>query len=189
MSNSLHIGLYGGTFDPIHKGHCHLIQQLLSRGIVDELVVTPVGNPWMRPQAPFASGEDRLAMVKLAVESLPKDIQMKVQVNESEVRRVGNTYTIDTVLELKAQRPDAEIALILGSDAYSSIEKWHRSAELLKLVKVFVVAREGVGFDIDALAISSTMIREKIFANQDVSTELPESVWSYIKERNLYASK
>lgn len=143
----------------------------------------------MKAQAPSASGEDRLAMVKLAVESLPADVQSKVWVSDTEVRRAGNTYTIDTVLELKKKHPDADLALILGSDAYSSIEKWHRSAELLELVKVFVVAREGVGFDIDALTISSTMIREKIFAKQDASTELPESVWSYIKERNLYASK
>jgi nicotinate-nucleotide adenylyltransferase len=185
----LHLGLYGGTFDPIHNGHCHLIQQLLNREIIDELVVTPVGNPWMREHAPFASGEDRLAMVKLAIESLPLDIQGRVRVSESEVRRGGSTFTIDTVLELKAQRPEAEIVLILGSDAYSTIEKWHRSAELLEIVKVFVVAREGVGFDIDALAISSTMIREEILTKHDVSTELPESVWSYIKERNLYASK
>jgi nicotinate-nucleotide adenylyltransferase len=185
----LNIGLYGGTFDPIHNGHCHLIQQLLNRKIVDELVVTPVGNPWMREQAPFASGEDRLAMVRLAIGSLPTDVRSCVTVSDSEVRRVGNTYTIDTVLEVKAAKPEAEIVLILGSDAYSSIGKWHRSAELLGLVRVFVVAREGVGFDIDALAISSTIIREKILSKEDISTELPESVWSYIKERNLYASK
>ncbi len=143
----------------------------------------------MREQTPFASGEDRLAMVKLAVVDLPKDIQPRVKVSDSEVRRGGSTYSIDTVLELRAEKPDAEIVLILGSDAYSSIGKWHRSAELLELVRVFIVAREGVGFDIDALAISSTMIREKILTKIDVSAELPESVWSYIKERNLYASK
>lgn len=156
---------------------------------MDEVFVIPVGNPWMRPQAPFASGEDRLAMVKLAVASLPADIRSHVSVSDSEVRRTGETYTIETVLELKSEHPDAQMVLIMGSDAFSTMDQWHRASELRELVEVFVVAREGVGFDIDALTISSSVIREKIYANEDVSKELPESVWSYLKERNLYASK
>lgn len=185
----MRLGLYGGTFDPIHSGHCHLIQQLLERGIVDELVVVPVGNPWMKKTEPQASGHDRLRMVELAVEGLPSDIRARVRASDTEILRAGETYTIDTVLEIKKARPEADVVLIMGSDAFSSIGKWHRSAELLSLVEVFVVAREGVGFDIDALTISSTMAREKIAAHEDVSNELPESVWSYIQERNLYASK
>ncbi len=163
--------------------------QLLSRIIVDELIVTPAGAPWMRAATPLAAGEDRLAMVKLAVASLPIDIAARVKVSDSEIQRSGDTFTIDTVLEVKSEHPSAQLVLIIGSDAFSSIEQWHRSEELRALVEIFVVAREGVGFDIDALAISSSSIREKISAKQDVSNELPESVWSYIKERNLYASK
>ena len=163
--------------------------QLLSRNIVDELLLTPVGQPWLRTSAPLASGEDRLAMVNLAVASLPADIRARIKVSDSEIRRAGNSYSIDTALEVAAQNPTAQLVLIIGSDAFATIDQWHRREELLDLVEVFVVAREGVGFDIDALAISSSSIREKISSNVDQSNELPESVWSYIKERNLYASK
>ena len=165
------------------------MEQLLSRNIVDELIVTPAGSPWMRTPAPLAAGEDRLAMVKLAIATLPSDVQRRITVSESEIRRAGHTYTIDTVLEAKAQNPNEQLVLILGSDAFSTIAQWHRSEELRSLVEIFVIAREGVGFDIDALAISSSSIREKISSKQDLSNELPESVWSYIQERNLYASK
>lgn len=163
--------------------------QLLTRNIVDELIVTPAGAPWMRVVTPVAAGEDRLEMVKLAVATLPGDIAARIKVSDSEIQRAGATFTIDTVLEVKAENPNAQLVLIIGSDAFSTIGQWHRSEELLGLVEVFVVAREGVGFDIDALSISSSSIREKIESNEDFGSELPESVWSYIKERNLYASK
>ena len=189
MSSPARIGLYGGTFDPIHQGHLHLIEQLFSRGIVDELIVVPTGEPWLRARPPFASGQDRLAMAKLAVKDLPEDIQTKVSVSDIEVRRSGPTYTIDTVEEFKAQRPDATWILILGSDAYSNIEQWHRSLDLEGLIEILVIARDGEGLNIQALPISASQIRAQIQAHETQIKYLPESVWAYIKERNLYAGK
>ena len=189
MSNPLRIGLYGGTFDPIHNGHLHVIKQLFHLNIVDELVLVPTGLPWLRSRAPFASGDDRVAMVRLAIKELSTAIQSRVAVSDLEIRRTGSTYTIDTVQELVAQRPDAKWLLILGSDAYEGIEKWHRSTELQKLIEIVVVAREGEGIDIQALPIAASQVRAEIAKNPEEVKDIPASVWTYIKERHLYASK
>lgn len=189
MSSPERIGLYGGTFDPIHRGHLYLIEQLFARDIVDELIVVPTGEPWLRNRAPFASPQDRLAMAQLAVKELPENIRSHVWVSDVEVRRSGPTYTIDTVQELKASRPDARWLLILGSDAYADIERWHRSAELQMLIEILVIARDGEGLNIEALPVSASRIRAQIQAHETEIKYLPESVWAYIKERNLYVSK
>lgn len=189
MSNPVRIGVYGGTFDPIHNGHLHVIQQLFSLDIVDELILVPAGEPWLRTRAPFASGDDRLAMARLAVKELPGNIQSSVTVSDVEVSRSGPTYTIDTVQELQAGRPEAKWLLIVGTDAYESIEQWHRSAELQALIEILVVAREGKGLDIQALPISASQVRAQIHTNPTDVKDIPKSVWTYIKERHLYARK
>ncbi len=184
----MRLGLFGGTFDPIHSGHIHLIRQLLERNIVDEIVVVPAGNPWMRSDGPFASAMDRLAMTQLAIAELPKNAKDRIQVSECEVVREGPTYTIDTVEELVATQPGVKVLLILGSDAAAEIGKWHRSSELQNLVELLVIARDGDGLDIDALDLSSTQVRQELLTHQSVSGEIPASVLTYIKEHNLYAS-
>jgi len=182
----IRIGIYGGTFDPIHKGHLHLIEQLFIRDLIDELIVIPAGQPWLRTSAPIASGADRLAMVKLALQELPSQMQSSITVSQIELMRSGATYTIDTIEEFSAQRPDAHLILVVGSDAFATIERWHRSDELLSQVEVLVIARNGEGLDIDALPISATQLRDSLTAHAD---EIPQSVEMYIKEKNLYASK
>lgn len=189
MFSPARVGIYGGTFDPIHNGHLHLIVQLLERGLVDELILIPAGEPWLRATAPIASAQDRLAMVQLAVKELPAQIQSRVVVSDIEVERSGPTYTIDTVEQLQQLRPDATWVLILGSDANERIDQWHRSDELKSLVEVLVIARDGEGLDIDALPISASQLRVSLQSNPKEQSELPESVWTYIKEQNLYASK
>ncbi len=170
-------------------GHLHLIEQLFSRGIVDELILVPTGEPWLRDHAPHASGEDRLAMTKLAIKDLPENIRSRVKVSDTEVHRAGPTYTIDTVHELQALQPDAKWILIIGSDAYTNFAQWHRSAELQRLIEVLVIARDGDGFNIDALPVSATEIRSQIQSGTTEIKYLPESIKAYIEERNLYARK
>ena len=185
MSRSNRIGLYGGTFDPIHNGHLYVITELLERDVVDQIILVPAGEPWLRENAPIASGEDRLKMCQLAVAEL--DLGDEVLVNSIEIRRSGPSYTIDTVEALKATYPNDKIALILGTDAHSNIDQWHRSDELKKLVEVLVIDRPDFPgsptLDIDALKISATAVRDGEF---DL---LPPAVVTYIKERGLYASK
>jgi nicotinate-nucleotide adenylyltransferase len=189
LSSLSRIGLYGGTFDPIHNGHLHLITQLLERHLVDELILIPAGQPRLRAVAPIASAESRLAMAQLAVKDLPAQIQSRVTVSNMEVLRSGPTYTIDTVEELQRLRADATWVLILGSDAHATLPQWHRSEELQGLVEVLVIARDGEGLDIEALPISATKLRASLLAQPEEQSELPESVWTYIKEHNLYASQ
>jgi nicotinate-nucleotide adenylyltransferase len=181
------IGIYGGTFDPIHNGHLHVITQLISRSIVDQLILIPAGSPWLRESAPLAPGLNRLAMCELALSDLPDSIGGQVEVSDTEINRLGPTYTIDTVLEIKKSHPDDTLVLIVGTDAYAQFDKWHRHKELAKLVEIIIVDRpEFPGastLDIGALNVSATAVRNG-------HTEMvPDSVATYIKESGLYASK
>ena len=179
------VGIYGGTFDPIHLGHLHVITQLLQREIVDRLLIVPAGQPLLRPDSPQASGAQRRAMCQLAIDSLPTEIRSRVEVNPIEVLRDGPSYAIDTVDAVAATYPDAQIILFVGSDAFANIDKWHRVEELKNKCRIIVIERPGYSFeglDISALDISATQIRE------GSSNQIPQSVAHYIKENGLYAS-
>lgn len=182
----MRLGLYGGTFDPIHKGHLHVITQLLSREIVDHILLIPAGEPRLRENAPQASGAQRRTMCQLAIKDLPSEISKKVEVNPIEILRMGPSYTIDTVEAVKQAYPDDEIVLIVGSDAYEKLDQWHRVDELLQLVTLEVIQRPGYfadsARDIDAIDLSATQVR------LHQSDQLSPSVAAYIKENNLYVS-
>lgn len=181
------LGLYGGTFDPIHNGHTHLIEELLHRKVVDRILVIPAGEPRLRANAPVATGAQRRAMCQLAINDLPPEVRSKVEVNPIEILRMGPSYTIDTVEAVKQTYPDDDLVLIIGSDAHQKIEQWHRVDELMKLVTLEVIERPGSasghGRDIDAIDLSATQVR------LGQSDQLSPSVANYIKEHNLYASK
>lgn len=182
----MRIGLYGGTFDPIHSGHIHVLTELLQRDIVDRILLVPAGEPWLREAAPLATGAQRRTMCQLAVSDLPLDIRNKVEVNPIEVLRMGPSYTIDTVYAMKQTYPDDEIILIIGSDAAEKINQWHRVDELLEMVTLEIIERPGYpaasGRDIEAIDVSATQVR------LHQSDQLSPSVANYIKENNLYVS-
>ncbi len=181
------LGLYGGTFDPIHNGHTHVITQLLTQGVVDRILVIPAGEPRLREHAPIASGAARRTMCQLAINDLPPEIKSKVDVNPIEILRMGPSYTIDTVEAVHQTYPDDEIVLIVGSDAHEKISQWHRVNELLSMVTLEVIERPGSttgrGRDIDAIDLSATQVR------LGQADQLSPSVANYIKEHNLYVSK
>ena len=180
------LGLYGGTFDPIHNGHLHVITQLLERAVVDRILVIPAGEPRLRENAPIASGADRRAMCQLAINDLPAEIRSKVEVNPIEILRMGPSYTIDTVEAVAQAYPDDEIVLIVGTDAAAKLDQWHRVDELMKMVTLEVIQRPGsianLARDIDAIDVSATQVR------LHQSDQLSPSVAAYIKEHNLYVS-
>lgn len=182
----MRLGLYGGTFDPIHKGHLHVITELLKRNIIDHLLVVPAGEPRLRESAPQASGADRRAMCQLAINDLDPEIRSKVLVNPIEILRMGPSYTIDTVEAIKQAYPEDEIILIVGTDAYEKLDHWHRVDELMKMVTLEVIQRPGyvgnLARDIDAIDVSATQVR------LHQSDQLSPSVAAYIKEHNLYVS-
>ena len=180
------LGLYGGTFDPIHIGHMHVITQLLRRDIVDRIIIFPAGQPRLRDNDPVATGAQRRAMCEAAVSDLPADISSLVEVNPIEILREGPSYTIDTVEAVAQTYPDDSLHLIIGSDAYAKLEQWHRIEDLKKLVTFIIIERPAsesqIGLDIAALDIASTGIRE------GSSREYSPSVAHFIKEHHLYGS-
>ena len=183
----MRVGLYGGTFDPIHNGHVHVIEQLIGRNIVDRLLVVPAGQPRLREHEPKATGAQRRQMCQLAVNSLAPEIKSKVEVNPIEILREGPSYTIDTVEAVAQTFPDDSIVVVVGTDAYTNIDQWHRATELKKMVEFVVIDRPNFpgtpNLDVAAIAVSATQIREHS------SDAVPAAVAAYIKEHNLYASK
>ena len=181
------VGIYGGTFDPIHRGHLHVIEQVIERKIVDHLLVIPAGQPRLREDIPVAAGAHRRKMCQMALADLPDGIAKKVEVNPIEILREGPSYTIDTVEAIKQSFPDDELVLILGSDAYEKIDQWHRYEDLKKLVHFCVIARPDYNgasnLDIDALKVSATAYRE------GESSAVSPHVAAYIKEHHLYDGK
>lgn len=181
------IAIYGGTFDPIHKGHLHVITEVITRKIVDRILLIPAGEPALRDSAPSASAQDRRAMCQIALKDLAPEVAMFVEVNPIEILRSGPSYTIDTVAAVAQTYPDDQISLILGSDAFAKIDQWHRAPELKNLVEFVVIERpEFLGesnLQINALNVSATAVRAGDFS------ALSANVAAYIKEHHLYASK
>ena len=132
-------------------------------------------------------------MTDLAITAM--GLSPKVEVLPVETKRAGNSYTIDTIAELKKIYPDANFTLVLGSDAANNFDKWHRSEELLKQVKLLVVSRPGsrvTDYDeinIKALNISSTKVRQSISMRESVIELLPAKVVTFIREFGLYGSR
>lgn len=181
------VGIYGGTFDPIHRGHLHVIEQVLKKNVVDSLLLIPAGQPRLRDDIPVATGVNRRKMCQIALQDLPRDIAERVEVNPIEILREGPSYTIDTVEAIKKSYINDELVLILGSDAYEKIEQWHRYDDLKKLVHFCVIARPDYAgssnLEIDALKISATAFREGDF------DAISPHVAAYIKEHHLYDAK
>jgi nicotinate-nucleotide adenylyltransferase len=177
------VGIYGGTFDPIHLGHLHVITQLFKQNLVDQLLLVPAGQPLLRDNAPIASAQQRRAMCQLALSDLPTEIASKVQVNPIEILRMGPSYAIDTVEAVAQSYPDDTIVLIIGQDAAEKLDQWHRIDELRGMVDFLVIGRPGYsgnGIDIGALDVSATSIR------QGLSAEVSSTVAAFIRENNLY---
>ena len=177
------VGIYGGTFDPIHLGHLHVITQLIEKKLVDQLLVVPAGEPLLRENAPIATAQQRRAMCQLALADLPTAVASKVQVNSIEVLRMGPSYAIDTVEAVAQNYPDDTIVLVIGQDAAEKLDQWHRIAELRGMVEFLIIGRPGYsgdGVDIGALNVAATTIR------QGLSADLSSSVAAFIRENNLY---
>ncbi|HEV2427542.1 MAG TPA: nicotinate (nicotinamide) nucleotide adenylyltransferase [Acidimicrobiales bacterium] len=174
------VGLFGGTFNPPHKGHVAVLKAAARLGRFDLLEVTVAGDPYQKRDPSLLSGDARLAMARAAFEGLSL-----VEVSDRELRRAGPTYTIDTVEELRADF-DA-VDLIIGADLAGQISSWHRADELATLVEVGVVPRPGddqrIGpawrgyrIPMSPVDLSSTYIRDLEPTRADLDDLLPASV-------------
>jgi nicotinate-nucleotide adenylyltransferase len=129
------LGLFGGTFDPIHFGHLRLATELAEAFRLEQVLFLPAGLPYHRGRAAHATNEQRLTMVKLATAR-----DAKFDVDDRELRREGPTYTYDTLAEIRKERgPEQPIVFLTGSDAFSQVDTWHRWTEMFDLAH-FVVA-------------------------------------------------
>jgi nicotinate-nucleotide adenylyltransferase len=195
-------GLLGGTFDPIHKGHLALAEFAVRDLMLDELWLLPVGRPWMRPVAPMARGEDRVAMISLAIEGSDT-----LHLSRLEVDREGPTYTVETLEELQGLGfLTEEMIFIMGADALASVHLWKQPERILQLVRLAVARRSGYGpidtrklanlppletgrileIDMPAVDVSGTEVRKDIAAGVDLRGRVPALVAEYIEAHGLY---
>ena len=187
----------GGTFDPIHVGHLRAAENAREGLGLDEVRFVPAQVPPHRA-APATSGRDRFAMVALATALHPRFVA-----DDSELRREGTSYTVDTIARLREERPGDEVVLIVGSDTYPELATWREHARLFRMCTVAVVTRpddgrppraaaaaayaDGVrGVPGPGLAVSATDIRRRVKEGLSILYLVPETVADYIAKRGLY---
>ena len=184
----------GGTFDPVHYGHLVAASEVQSLYDLDEVVFVPTGEPWQKDSLRVSPAEHRYLMTVIATASNPRFTVSRVDLD-----RAGPTYTIDTLRDLRAQRPGSELFFITGADALAQILSWKDIDELWELAHFIGVTRPGhvlsdIGLPVDrvtlqeipAMAISSTNCRARVLEGAPVWYLVPDGIAQYIAKHGLY---
>jgi len=195
MSNTKNIGLYFGTFNPIHIGHLAIANHMAENSTLDEIwmVVTP-HNPFKK-KSTLLDNHHRLEMVRLATEDYPK-----LKASNIEFDLPQPNYTVNTLAVLEEKYPDYHFNLIMGEDNLKSLHKWKNYKVILERYEIFVYPRisEGVlehqfknhpqitKVAAPIMEISSTFIRKSIADGKNIRPLLPEAVWDYCDKMNFY---
>lgn len=195
------IAVFGGTFNPVHKGHIRLCMECQQQFAFDQILLLPSNLPPHKAAVELASNEDRLQMCRLAIAGNPL-----FEVSSLEMQRQGLSYTIDTIELLKQQYAGAQLYLIIGSDMLFMFDQWKRYRDILNLTTVVVGARHPGEYDrmknykerlgscgetiriihSDVVDISSTQLRDALKSKKEAGRYLENSVYRYIVERRLY---
>mgnify|MGYP002570429009 CR=1 FL=1 len=194
------IGIFGGTFNPVHNGHVLLARHYVQALGLQKLLVIPAKTPPHKLAPELAAEQLRLQMCALAFADLPQ-----AQVSDLEICRPGKSYTIDTVYKLRQLYPQAQLYLLVGSDMFLSFERWKSWQQILQQVTLCTAARSSgellqlrrharqlmpygstLVFDFPVLEVSSTQIRRRLKEGLDCSQLLPEKVYQQILQQNLY---
>jgi nicotinate-nucleotide adenylyltransferase len=197
------LGVFGGTFNPVHHGHLILAREAKERLGLDRVILVPNFRSPLRQGEVLAPAENRLEMLRLALGDEPG-----MEVSDLEVRRGGSSYTVDTMEALKAELPEASLTFLCGADSLTTLDRWVRIERILELARVCVLARPGteaeaahadlirrapgVGAKIERLALarmidlSATEIRERVAAGRSVRWMVPEAVGAHIRSESLY---
>jgi len=201
MAANERVGIYGGTFDPLHVGHLAIAEEARWALGLSRVFVVPAAQQPLKPAGHGASPEQRLAMVRLACADNPALVPSDV-----ELHRPPPSFTVDTLAAFRGQLgPDVELHFILGADAAADLPRWHRAADIIALARLAVVGRPGYAADIavlDAalpgiatrttpvdgprLDISSTDLRHRIAEGRPVRYQIPDPVIAFIDAHGLY---
>jgi nicotinate-nucleotide adenylyltransferase len=208
------LGIFGGTFDPIHFGHLRMALELKQQLSLDEMRLIPGHKPPHREQ-PQVSSKQRLKMLQLALQDCPQ-----LQWDDRELNREKNSYTYDTLREFREEfGSDISLVLCMGEDAFAGISTWYCWQEIIHLAHIVVIARPGwavpdqgdvrnflkqhqgtvadlqrypagkiVMQSLRLLPISATEIRQQITRGESPQFLLPDAVWKFIREKRLYLS-
>jgi nicotinate-nucleotide adenylyltransferase len=189
--SSERIGVLGGTFDPIHLGHMVVASEVCAALALDRVILVPVHQQPFKDSMGHATPEQRLAMCRLAVEG-----DDRLEVSDVDIARGGLTYTVDTLADIAAQHPDAELFFIAGADAVSRLSEWREPARLMKLATFVGVARQGhpvpaltpphLVVQTPEVGVSSTEVRRRRRAGAPVRYLVPDAVAAYIAQHALY---
>jgi nicotinate-nucleotide adenylyltransferase len=184
----------GGTFDPIHHGHLAAASEVQRSFDLDEVIFVPTGEPYQK--SGVSQAEHRYLMTAIATASNPRFTVSRVDID-----RPGPTYTIDTLRDLRKERPDADLFFISGADAVAQILDWKDNEELWELAHFVAVSRPGhalsirglpeqgvSSLEVPALAISSTDCRARVGRGFPVWYLVPDGVVQYISKHHLYRS-
>lgn len=197
------IGIYGGTFNPIHKGHVHILKEFTERIGLDMVLLIPTHVPPHKASLSLASPEDRIAMCRLALD----DAGISCDVSDIEIKREGKSYTALTLQQLRKEYPNDEFYLLMGEDMFMTIQKWYHPEIIFEVATICGTPRSDNGYltmcahgeelkkkfgtryiveNIPYFSASSTEIRENMGNREKLMELLPVPVMEYILERNIY---
>ena len=187
------IGVFGGTFDPPHRGHLAVAQVARKNLRLDHVMLVVANDPWKKsPEREVTPAADRLALVQALAQG-----EDGVVVSDMEIRRGGPSYTVVTLRELAAAHLGAELFLIIGRDLVDDFASWHESVAIGHLATIVVVDRPGYVTDaqrdwkvlvVPPMEVSSTQLRDQLRAGDDVSGDIPSAVLAEIRQRGLYGT-
>lgn len=201
----MRLGVFGGSFDPIHLGHLAAAEEAAHRLALRQVLFMPARHQPLKEQAPRAADADRLSMLRLAIEGNPR-----FAVSMLELERPAPSYTIDTLRALHtAHGPGCELYLLLGIDAVNTLDRWREPAELLRLARLVVMSRSearepdwallraidpAVEARVELLSVpdidlSSRELRRRVGAGEPIRYQVSEAVRTYIEQRRLYQGR
>ena len=194
---SRRVGVFGGAFDPPHVAHVALARAAVDQLRLDELRVLPTGNAWHKAFQ-LSPAPDRLAMTRIAFADVPR-----VVIDERELRRPGPTYTVDTLRELRAEQPQAELFLVMGEDQSGSLTRWHDWESVLQIAVICYAERAASQGEVrsglppqarsqplvlPAMPESATEVRALVRTGGGIDRLVPPGVARYIESHHLYRS-
>ena len=200
MSAGQRIGVFGGTFDPVHIGHLIVAGDLRYALGLDRLLFVPAGRPPHKPADLVSADGDRLAMLRLALADDPA-----AEISTVDLERPGPSYTVDLLRILRDRLPGGRLVFLMGEDSLRDLPTWRQPEEIARLAELVVATRPGVEFDLEAiiarvpavhgrvsvvetvqLSISSSDIRRRVRFGAPIRYQVPGSVEDYIAEHGLY---